>query len=92
VTERYSIANAPQLDEATIMVSLGDGATYETFGTMLQFATGWNGNINGEDVNIVSVDAGDVGIEVRPPLDDEWETFGPTKCVRWEDINTIVIF
>jgi hypothetical protein len=91
VTERYSIDDAPQLDEATIMVGLGEGATYETFATMLQFTEGWNGAVNGEDVNFVKFDM-DTGVTVRPPLDDDWKTFGPNKLVLWEDLNTIVIF
>lgn len=113
MTERYSIANAPQLDEATIMVSLGDGATYETFATMLLFlagkadwqqksvpyeqatrtkyGAGWNIALNGEDVNVVDVDE-DEGITVRPPLDDNWDSWGPTKVVAWENVQTIVIF
>jgi CTP-dependent riboflavin kinase len=100
-TEGYSITDAPHLDEATIMVSLGEGATYETFATMLAFLTqtntslpyaaGWNVALNGEDVNVVKIDE-DTGMYVRPPLNDKWQTFGPTKCVRWENINTLVIF
>lgn len=113
MTDRYSIAAAPQLDEATIMVSLGEGATYETFERMLLFlagkaewqqetlphavvsrtpeGAGYNIALNGEDVNVVDVDEDD-GIEVRPPLTDEWNSWGPSRWVRWEDVQTIVIF
>ena len=83
---------------SAITVSLEGGATYEVYEKMFSLlagrspyaAGGWNIGLNGEDMNVTGVS--DEGITVRPPLNEDWDTFGDTKFVSWDDVATIVIF
>jgi hypothetical protein len=83
---------------SAITVSLEGGATYEVYEKMFyplagvagDSRGGWNISLNGEDMNVARVSG--EGITVRPPLNEDWDTFGDTKFVSWDDVATIVIF
>lgn len=89
-------------NESAVTVSLAPGgATYEIYGEMFKIIAGtlpwqrehgsggWNVTLNGETVQVVSVD--DEGVIVRPALDEDFETFGDSKALSWDDVATIVI-
>jgi hypothetical protein len=89
-------------DETTVQVSLGAGATYEIFHDMFgavggqrgwqqrSGGCGWNIALNGEDVHVLAVD--DEGIRCEPALDDDFDQFGAPKFVKWENVNTVLIY
>jgi hypothetical protein len=83
-------ARRTQIGEGAVLVSLGDGATYEIFCGMFNLLAGWNISLNGEDVNVVRVTV--EGMWCRVPLDDEWMTFGLERFLAWEAIERIVVF
>lgn len=87
-------------NETTVTISLGDDATYDVYAQLFSVLAGrlrwekaerggWNITLNDEDVNVLKVD--DDGITVRPPLNDEWDAFGVTKFVPWDNVFTIVV-
>lgn len=91
----------PQTDDGAILVSLGEGATWEVFEMMFAILTppgneGWPIAINGEDMRIVGFSEAEIeadeGLIAAPALDEEWKTFGPEKFIHWSEIHTLEIY
>jgi len=87
-------------NESAIILTLGDGATWETY--QMVFSTlftpqgeGYCVSLNGVDGRLVSVtveDENGEGILFQPSLDDLFENFGPVQFTQWADIHTLEIF
>jgi hypothetical protein len=97
----YSLVTTPN-PEATVAVSLGDGATYECYARVFDYIAGqtdWqrsrapgglNVALNQMDVNILASE--DDGLRYRVPTDNTWETFGEPQFIKWDYVDSIVIF
>jgi hypothetical protein len=85
-----------------ILVSLGEGATYEIFHELFNLIAcqlpwqanapggGWNISLNGTDVHVLEVN--DEGIKSEAAVDEDFEQFEEPTFMKWEDVESIVIF